>query len=458
MVIDNKLNTLLAGEIEKIYIWDFNFWSKTLVTAARNKLIEPQYIIADSDNKEVEWAWGIPVLHRSDANTIPTDAYLFIDRHSYAMNKKIISEIYGFTRNRIWIESVEPTEVPLWKNIYYELSSARQLRHIFKSIELKKIDVERSIMYWKGLKVFRKLRHKIGNDTKILFFNYTGTGDVFLCCLLLRQYLSEKRISDYRIVTYNKACKKVTELFGYRDVIALSGDEGHYFRSLVLFAGETNLNTKLMIKYPNPRDISIKFACSEMTLLDNFRYTILGLGKQADLSTPEFNMCFDKISKVFDDMHLTQGKTAIISPYCNSEVTGSTDFWKEVVALLTDIGYQVVTMASPSEQPIPGTKKIFFEYADTYTYLEYAGLFVGSRSGFCDIAIGANVKKVIFYFENEKIKGYYSLAHMNKKKIYDFASFEKMGIAGDYLEVKCVYKLTKKKKEKIIDYIGGRNV
>lgn len=441
-----------------IYIWNFDFWSKSVVTCLRNSFIEPKGIIVDADDLNVTEAWGLPVLNRCNARDIAKESYLLIDRHSYARYKRIITTYYGFNRTHIFVECTAPKEVPAWKAIYYELSSVLALKPVFQVIENEKADLEKKITTLKGYVVFQRLRHTVGNKTKILVFNYTGTGDVFLCCRLLDHYLRKNDISDYVLVTCNTSCKKVAELFGYENVISLSRNEGHWLRQFTYFAGEGSLNIKLMIKLPNERDISVRMDCSKLTLWDNFRYTICNLKDNIVVCHPKFNDCTYDVVKAFNKMKLPKGKTVIISPYSNSEVSGSIMFWREIVSFFSELGYTVATMVTPSERPLPRTEAIFFQYADAYSYLDYAGLFVGVRSGFCDIVMDVPVKKIVFYFENEEINDCSSLAHMNRYPIYEFASFEKMGLGREFMEIRCNYAFSENIKLDIVNYLGGNDV
>jgi hypothetical protein len=175
------------------------------------------------------------------------------------------------------------------------------------------------------------------------------------------------------------------------------------------------------------------------------------------LHYPTFNTDVKKIEYLFIKNGLRKGKTVIISPFSNSEVSVSCEFWMEIRDLLRRIGYDVATMSSPDDESIPGTPSIFFDFCDTNIVLEYAGVFFGVRSGFCDIAMFSNCKKVILYFENDNRKPSLALSHINGGTIFEFASFEKMGFKGDYLELQNNYFITDDFMNKIEKYLDMEN-
>ena len=210
-----KLSSKGLNFQKQIYIWGLDFWTKALIVECRNAFVEPCAIICDS-GYHIECAWGIKVIH--DANNIYTnkDKYLLISRQEYALNKKKILNDYGFMRNRVLVECRFLHDTPLWKTMYYETSSIDFFDRVIHKAEVTKNEIERMVFILRGYKVYKALRKQYGWDTKFLFFNYTGTGDVFLCCLGLENYLTNNSIRNYRMFTFNKACEKSCQVIWIR--------------------------------------------------------------------------------------------------------------------------------------------------------------------------------------------------------------------------------------------------
>ena len=121
----------------------------------------------------------------------------------------------------------------------------------------------------------------------------------------------------------------------------------------------------------------------------------------------------------------------------------------------------MATMCHPPEVPIKFTTPLDFPLTIANDILEYAGYFIGVRSGFCDIILNAACKKIILYPEN--IYGlshpFYKipLSHINCHSIFEWASFKRMGIDTKVIEIRCNYHYTNRIGEMIKKALGEEN-
>ena len=98
-----------------------------------------------------------------------------------------------------------------------------------------------------------------------------------------------------------------------------------------------------------------------------------------------------------DLRHIKKGKSIIFSPYAKSITTLPKSFWERVVLQYRNKGYECFTNIAGDEPPLKGTIGISPKIAELQSIVEYAGTFVGIRSGLCDVIKYAQCKKTVFY-------------------------------------------------------------
>ena len=102
--------------------------------------------------------------------------------------------------------------------------------------------------------------------------------------------------------------------------------------------------------------------------------------------------------QVYKDIDsIPKGKSVIFSPYAKSVPSIDNKVWREAVAYYSGLGYKCYTNVIGNEKPIDGTVAISPSILEMCSVVERAGIFVGIRSGLCDIIRGANAKKIALY-------------------------------------------------------------
>ena len=100
-------------------------------------------------------------------------------------------------------------------------------------------------------------------------------------------------------------------------------------------------------------------------------------------------------------MGFRPGRTVLLSPYANAfhSSLGETEFWGLLAQRLQERGYDVATNCAADELPIAGTIPFCVPYGELLTFLQYAGGFVGIRSGLCDIAGSTEQCSMVILYE-----------------------------------------------------------
>ncbi|GHU41419.1 hypothetical protein FACS1894111_03690 [Clostridia bacterium] len=73
------------------------------------------------------------------------------------------------------------------------------------------------------------------------------------------------------------------------------------------------------------------------------------------------------------------------------------EFWEKIAADYSAKGYEIFTNAVGDELPICGTWLLNIPLSQMISAAEYAGTFIGIRSGLCDVLHSAKCHKTIVF-------------------------------------------------------------
>ena len=293
--------------------------------------------------------------------------------------------------------------------------STNLIQHVYFKIKLGE--------WWK---LYSRIANKIEGGTTYLC-PYQGTGDVYIASSILAARIGPDRARESTVCVIGNSTAKVVRLFGFEKVEVLSQLEMNQLMRLGDIAGYDALG--LFVLHPDPPN-SIAGISDRMrnynglNFLDIYRAGVFG-NQYLKVAEPEFDDASDKTAAFFGENGLIPGKTVVIAPYVKTLSMLPIWFWIELVDDLRRKGYTVCTNCGHDEEAIYGTLKICPEYADMKDFMEYAGYFISSRSGLCDVVSTFDMCKVIIYQPNE-----FWGAGTNR----DFFSLNGMGLCSDAIE------------------------
>lgn len=242
---------------------------------------------------------------------------------------------------------------------------------------------------------------------KIWFMDYDGSGDTYLTCGYLQSL----------------------GMLGEHDAFAASGGLSRNIAELFSFGRYTQiapkaaLNVRLMERFLGYK-LNLLPLLYESDYLENSGImrrmagwrgidfmTMLKIGLEANCGVPyragaweqpAFPYNDSEIDEIFQRNGLIPGKTVLLAPYAgkNDQWGVPMSFYEELVRKLTERGYTVCTNSiSPrKEPPVPGTTPLLVSHRLMRPFCERAGVFIGLRSGLCDIISAAKgCKKIILY-------------------------------------------------------------
>lgn len=279
-----------------------------------------------------------------------------------------------------------------------------------------------------GYLIYKRLIKKYGNRCWFLVVPWPGTGDAFQTGRYLEAYLDKNGIEEYVLLVGNDGVKRVLSLFSIQAIKVLCFDDTEHLSHLLQFVGEQHIHLRILHHNP-PEMYSSMMKTIEgihgYTWGEMFYSVGLGLSDGIKCSQPNFSTDTSLVKEYFLKNNLKKGKTVIISPYANTFINMSSETWIHLATCLKQLGYDVCTNSSGDSEPvIYGTKPIFFSYKDAVSVLEYAGYFIGVRSGLCDIVSSAKCKKIVLY----------QPATCGFGPVIDLFNMNRMGLCSDAVE------------------------
>ncbi len=292
----------------------------------------------------------------------------------------------------------------------------------------------------KGEKIYHKIYEKY-KGKKILVFPHKSLGDIFILGLFKKSEVVDFQ-EEHVLVVPGGACKKVANNEGIKNVEVITELEMQQMIKYIMYIGEDVLGCKILhfLYYHTSLFYSI---------INYKRYNFLECySKFVFMHQLQVNKC-EVNKKVGEEIlkkyPINKNKTIVIAPYAKSVYNFSMEFWNNMVMLLRNQGFKkIYTNCAGNEQPIVGTEKIDISINDMSSYLDEAGIFIGLRSGLCDLISKSKCKKIILYPTKSFIEdsiNYYSI------KLFPFVD----NIREYEIENECV------PYDDILNYIGEQN-
>ncbi|GHV21919.1 hypothetical protein FACS189494_07990 [Spirochaetia bacterium] len=322
-----------------------------------------------------------------------------------------------------------------------ENTGAKVIKSYFN---LKKLEQLKTA--YRGYRTYNSVKNKYNNPA-IFIYDYSGIGDVYVFCMLLKANYSTINNGNFVITVNHKALVKIFKLFDLENFILITEKQA-YELTVFSFLVPQSLRIRNITPFPrfNFTDISFRFGGVILNMLEMYKYQMFKLPENAEIQHPKLKPDNETIKKIFSENKLITGKTVVLSPSSRTTIGFSDTFWRQLGRALQGRGFIVCTNVVGTEQPILGTIPISFSFQDSEGVLKKAGLFIGIRSGFCDVICNAECKKIILY----------PTYRLFNSSLYDFCSFERMGIGQNIIELQGEIENEDKLLQKILENINGK--
>lgn len=124
---------------------------------------------------------------------------------------------------------------------------------------------------------------------------------------------------------------------------------------------------------------------------------------------------------------IPEGRAVIISPYAKSVIALPDYIWEQIVSYYQSQGMSCFTNVAPGELPLAGTTAICAKIGEMKSIVERAGIFIGIRSGLCDVLRTAKAEKIALYPDY-----YYSDTKWKAIDIYSIEGWENIEVKDGF--------------------------
>lgn len=239
-----------------------------------------------------------------------------------------------------------------------------------------------------GESIFQALE-KDYPDAFFIFCPFPALGDVYYAMAYLPDFCRRRGAGRAVVCVSNPSCAEVAELFG-KTAVTLAQKDLDAVIQAVLFYRHGNA---FIAHQDRPYVINLHCALYEkrISMEQIYKQGIFGLGREAE---PVLPTAWKEYAGAEE---LETGHCAILSPYAKSVIPLPAGTWEEIVSDLNGKGYQLFTNVADEEVPLAGTEAIRPKIAELKSVVEKAGLFIGIRSGLCDVLRSADCRKIALY-------------------------------------------------------------
>ncbi|WP_161846242.1 hypothetical protein [Pseudoflavonifractor sp. 524-17] len=227
---------------------------------------------------------------------------------------------------------------------------------------------------------------------------FEGCGDAYLMGRLFDEYLRKERIdTEYIVIQPSEVGGRILKLFGIAPIECISCEEKNAILAFGAFIGFTAANMTVF-HFNSGIHTGIMNCVEGIHNIDFFSMFSLGrlnLDVLA-LRVPHF-VAGAFLKRKLIGQGVREGKTVILFPRSNSIPSPSEEFWKKLSIELKRKGYIVCTNVIYDEEPVYGTIPLQIPIEEIEGTLCFAGCFIGSRSGICEVVSSVDCKKIVIY-------------------------------------------------------------
>lgn len=223
---------------------------------------------------------------------------------------------------------------------------------------------------------------------------FSALGDIFLAMSYLPYFLEKRTIKKCVVGVIENACAQVAELFGQENVHIETFTQKD-MDELIQACLYTRDSSFFIAHQDRPYVVNLHRALYVKCIPLEQIYCCGVFGLPAD--TKPVKPKAEKQRQYFGLQDICKGKAVILSPYAKSVTALPERIWQDIVQYYKGKGYQCFTNAVGNEQVLEGTLRISPAICELQSVAEYAGTFIGIRSGLCDVLKYAQCKKIALY-------------------------------------------------------------
>jgi len=271
----------------------------------------------------------------------------------------------------------------------------------------------------RGMGLLDNLNKRFENTFKF-FCPFSALGDIYIMMSYLPYFLEKRKVSKCMIMVVGNACAKVVKLFGNYDVEVLSQQTMDETIQAVIYTQDSN---SFIAHQDRPYVVNLYKALYVKCIPLEKIYCCGVFGLAQDTVPIEASV----FTEYKDLISVPKGKSVILSPYAKSVTALPKQVWEQIVADYTERGFKCFTNVVGDEVPLSGTSPISPMISEMKSVVEWAGTFVGIRSGLCDVIRAVDAKKIALYPDYN-----YSDTKWKAIDMYSLAGWENIVVKDDF--------------------------
>ena len=240
-----------------------------------------------------------------------------------------------------------------------------------------------------GQKILVNLRNKYPEHL-FVFCPFQALGDIYFCMSYLPAFMKKRRRDKCVLCVVGDGCGQVVSLFGSYPVEIFVKKELDAAVQACLYE---NRDDTFIAHQDRPYVVDLNKALYIKKIPLEKIYCCGVFGLPAD-TVPAQPVSWKEYSGTPE---IEKGKSAVLSPYAKSVPALPEDVWTQIGVWCKARGYRIFTNVFGDEKPLDGTEAISPALSEMKSVMERAGLFIGIRSGLCDVIRTVDCRKIALY-------------------------------------------------------------
>ncbi len=248
-----------------------------------------------------------------------------------------------------------------------------------------------------GLKVYKRLFYKYGEDYVICVNQHRAIGDAFLMSLYLPEYFANRK---FVVTTIGKASAEVFEYMSIPDIEILTQAQSDALITFAQFSGIGENSVKILHHQALKWNIGIAWqlqGVNGLCFADMIEFLVFNGVDREKRRYPKRETENEKVRELFSKNGLRRSNTVILFPYTNTLAAPDAYFWNKVFYNKLKEKKDVCTCVYGNEKPVEGTVSISLGINELIYAAEYAGEIVCARNGLADILSLSRCRKTFVY-------------------------------------------------------------
>lgn len=219
---------------------------------------------------------------------------------------------------------------------------------------------------------------------------FSALGDIYFTMSYLPHFKRKIHIGKCIIAVIGNTCAKVVKLFGEEQVIVYAQQEMDEMIQAALFTSASDVFIPHQDR-PYVINLSRALYVKLIPLEKIYCCGVFGLPESTKPCKPVI------LHRYQGNVKIEEGRSVILSPYAKSVTMLKVDIWVKIVNECRNNGYVCYTNVVEDEKPLPGTFPVSPDISEIQSLVELAGMFIGIRSGLCDVIREASCRKIALY-------------------------------------------------------------